>query len=274
MKSLGTALKTAVLVAKASLGRNVSALAVGTALALMLSLAGCAESHGSIVDHDRDGYAADVDCDDDNPDVYPGAPEPFPTDCCELGPVIDYNCDGAPIACSCNPFPDDFDGDGYPSTTDCNDGDPTIYPGAPEDECDIGGPDRNCDGIPPGAICNPIPDYDADGDGWLFSDDCDDSDPNIHPEADEPPCADGADQDCDGADGWDDPTIRCAPPDADMDGYPSYYDCDDNEPRINPGVTEDICADGIDQDCDGVDGDPGVICNGMADVDPSDAQPA
>jgi len=265
-------LKTAILVAKAGCAgvrKQVRMASVVTALGLMLGLGGCASTHGtSGIDRDGDGYESDVDCNDEDPNIYPGAPESFPVDCCDTpSPGVDMDCDGVPVVCTCNPIPD-YDGDGYPGWEDCNDNDPTIYPGAPEDPCAADGIDRDCDGNPPGLACNPMPD--ADGDGFPQWEDCDDSDPNIHPGADEPVCPDGADQDCDGMDGVPDPTIRCASPDADGDGYPVYYDCDDSDPNINPGVEEsdDSCADGIDQNCDGLDN--GFICNGMADAE-SDA---
>ncbi len=42
--------------------------------------------------------------------------------------------------------------------------------------------------------------------------------------------------------------------DADHDGYPATAgDCDDEQPAINPEAT-DVVGDGIDQNCDGVDG--------------------
>lgn len=40
--------------------------------------------------------------------------------------------------------------------------------------------------------------------------------------------------------------------DLDDDGYDSDVDCDDNNASVNPGAV-DICGDGIDQDCSGVD---------------------
>ena len=39
--------------------------------------------------------------------------------------------------------------------------------------------------------------------------------------------------------------------DADGDGFPRPEDCDDGDPAVNPGATED-CADGRDNDCDGL----------------------
>ena len=331
---MGAALQTALLVAKAgcaAVGRRVSMASVGTALALMVGLgagAGCSDSYVSvnpIPDADGDGYPADVDCNDSDPEIYPGAPEigTFP-DCCDEVTGIDYDCDGEPVLCACNPFPSDEDGDGYDASTDCNDWDASIHPGAPEicgdgldqdcdgvdamagdpacpvlpmtdedgdgytidegdcddldptvhpgtfDECGDG-VDVNCDGFEETpdacAVVNPAPD--SDGDGYVIGADCDDTDPSIHPGAED--ICDGLDQDCDGIDG--DPDISCNffPEDADGDGFETPVDCDDTDPNVNPGVDEDICADGVDQDCDGVDGDPDVICNGMADV-PDDGE--
>lgn len=42
------------------------------------------------------------------------------------------------------------------------------------------------------------------------------------------------------------------PPDSDNDGYNDLVDCSPNDPLIHPGATE-IIADGVDQNCDGVD---------------------
>lgn len=95
--------------------------------------------------------------------------------------------------------------------------------------------------------------------------DCDDTDMDIYPGADEI-CEDGIDQDCDGDDG-DCPKYWHADADKDGFGNPNVYkyqaikplntvlddtDCDDTNPGIYPGAVE-ILNDGIDQDCDGND---------------------
>lgn len=71
-------------------------------------------------------------------------------------------------------------------------------------------------------------DVDQDGDGFIFSEDCDDQDPLAFPGANET-AYDGIDQDCDGFDLTD----------VDGDGYDSDEvggeDCDDNNHTINPG---------------------------------------
>ncbi|MCB9644306.1 MAG: SpoIID/LytB domain-containing protein [Myxococcales bacterium] len=98
-------------------------------------------------DKDQDGYFAQkagcpepFDCDDNNKDIYPGAP-----DICGNG--IDEDCAGGDRPCSATC--EDKDGDGYGVGSgckgpDCNDNDPNVHPGATE----ICGNniDEDCDG--------------------------------------------------------------------------------------------------------------------------------
>jgi hypothetical protein len=209
-----------------------------------------------------------TDCDDTDSSVYPGATETCDGD--------DEDCDYTIDEGAESTFYRDSDGDGYGNSastteacdvpsgyssdaTDCDDGDATRYPGAPE-ICD--GDDEDCDGsIDEGKTG--VYYWDGDHDGWgdssitsetcsagsgYVSDggDCDDSDSSVHPTATEV-AYDGIDQDCDGDD-------LC---DVDGDGVdytscPSGTDCDDDDSSTYPGAT-DRPYDGIDQDCDGVD---------------------
>jgi len=276
------ALRRAVLVAKAacaSVGKKVSAGAVGTALALMLSLGGCSQSHTDLPDLDGDGYDRSVDCNDEDASIHPGAAEP------ECSDGIDQDCDGVDgnPDIICNWIPIDRDGDGFHEGMDCDDTDPATYPGAPEDCCE--GIDRNCDGV--ADMCtNCFPDgWDEDGDGYFTGgwstppdeQDCDDTNPQVNPGAAEI-CYDGIDNDCTGAE---DDSPECAVvnpvPDADGDGYTFDVDCDDSNPWVNPGVELD-CGDGLDNDCDGVADEDAAddecmwFMNGMLDADALEAE--
>ncbi|MFH1466914.1 MAG: MopE-related protein [Pseudomonadota bacterium] len=235
--------------------------------------------------------ADDTDCDDTDDGVYPGATE-------AVGDGLDQDCDGAEICFL------DGDDDGYldtsgatvasadadcadaneggtsTPTTDCDDADAAIHPGATEGVGD--GLDQDCDG---GEVCY----LDGDDDGYLDTSgatrasadadctdayeglatdpttDCDDADAAIHPGATES-VGDGIDQDCDGAelcfqddddDGYLDTTgDTVASVDTDCaDAYEGgtstpTTDCDDADASVHPGATE-VVADGIDQDCDG-----------------------
>ena len=124
---------------------------------------------------------------------------------------------------------DDQDGDGHPVDEDCDDTDPTVFPGA-EEVCD--GVDNDCDGDV---------DDDDDLDGFGVCDDCDETNAAIHPDAAED--CDGVDNDCD--------ALVDESPDVDGDGWGLCDgDCDDANALIHPGA-EEICGNGLDDDCDG-----------------------
>jgi len=135
-------------------------------------------------DVDADGYYGDVDCDDTDPDVNPGAEE-----ICDDG--IDNDCDGDTDTYDSTCYIDG-DGDGYNDHVDCDDSDPDVNPGAEEICTD--GIDNDCDGDTDTADSHCV---DSDGDGYMDDIDCSDTDPDINPGADEL-CTDGIDNDCDG----------------------------------------------------------------------------
>ncbi len=235
------------------------------------------------VDSDDDGYPVCEDCDDNDPDVHPGADE-----VCSDG--VDNDCNGTADD-------RDADGDGFIAEEcfgqDCDDDNPQASPNTPE-SCDS--EDNDCDG----EVDNG---FDADDDGWTScAGDCVNSDPFINPDAEE--LCDGIDNDCDCLDAPADTNndgMDCGPGDADVDEgfdgdgdgfvdannpfcldiYGPYADfagsgdCDDSDDEVFPGAHE-VSEDGQDNDCDGctdecqdVDGDSYDTCDPGAVGDPS-----
>jgi Subtilase family/Right handed beta helix region/Putative metal-binding motif len=74
--------------------------------------------------------------------------------------------------------------------------------------------------------------------------DCDDSNQNVYPGANEI-CGNARDDNCDNQIDEGCPTIV----DNDNDGYNSDVDCNDSNPNVYPGAAE-VCGDAIDNDCD------------------------
>jgi hypothetical protein len=236
------------------------------------------------------------DCDDNNAVVHPGAAEicdSFDNDC-------DGNTDGTDLS-GCKAYFTDGDGDGFGVGAssclcksvgamtasvggDCADDSAAIHPGATE-ACN--GADDNCDGTTDeenAAGCTPLyPDADGDGFGAVVSgkclcaadgtykagksSDCNDTNPSVHPKADE--SCNGIDDDCDGvtdpagAEGCSNYYL-----DGDGDGYGTVSggskclcaaggaystllagDCDDTAKTAFPGASE-VC-NGADDNCNG-----------------------
>ncbi len=183
-----------------------------------------------VYDLDHDGYASDVDCNDNDWAIHPEAEE---------------LCDGKDNDCDASIDEGwDADGDGFlpvecEGGDDCDDANAAVNPGA--DDVPYDGIDQDCDGVD---------NLDADGDGFnaieVGGNDCDDTQASVYPGAEEV-AKDGIDQDCDGVDLLD----------GDGDGFDDQdfggTDCNDSDATIFPDAWEWM-NDGVDSDCDGTDG--------------------
>lgn len=225
-------------------------------------------------DFDGDGFDADVDCNDADETINPGA-----TEVCD---GIDNNCDSSidgADAVGAITFYADLDTDGYGGTAitatqcdmpsgyvdnsdDCDDNSADINPDGAE-VCD--GWDNDCDGLvddeDDSIDATGYSTYygDADGDGYGDpesmtdacnapsgytdnADDCDDMNATVNPES-----IWYADADSDGFGDANGTTQSCDEP----AGFTNNMDdCDDGNPMINPDATE-ICDGNVDNDCDG-----------------------
>lgn len=239
------------------------------------------------------------DCDDSNADISPNGNE---------------TCNG--LDDNCNTVIDedvlityyrdaDLDGYGTPTLTvqgcsppagyvanssDCNDGNAAIHPGAIE-VCN--GIDEDCDSqVDDGVQTRYYRDADADGFGDSLTSqlacsppsgyvtnrtDCNDANASIHPGTTE--VCDGADNNCNGQ--TDEGVLTTYYLDADQDGYGHMFfaqqhcsqptgfvtnnlDCNDINAAIHPGATE-VC-DGVDNNCSGQT-DEGLLTTWYLDVD-------
>jgi hypothetical protein len=216
---------------------------------LLLALSGCLGkldkpllTDDPTTDADLDGLSEDQgDCDDRDPDAFPGNPE--------ICDGIDNDCnqsvdDGA----GGSTWYADVDGDGLgddgSTTVACDQPDGFVAAGGDCDDADsdVGMltwyADADDDGYGAGlgvSACEA-----PEGGSVTVDGDCKDGDPAYNPGVVEDDCTDPNDYNCDGSVGY---------ADEDGDGFAACADCDDSNAQILPGADE-VC-DGADNDCNG-----------------------
>ncbi len=258
----------------------------------------CADDDGDGSNACPPGEDESCDCDDTDPAINPGAEEPadgvdadgdpvcnngVDEDCDTFDTCCDADGDGTPLCrvcvamgdvpadrvgmrcindASCSPeemiIPGSCSSDG-PGSGDCDDTDPSVFPGAPE-TCD--GVDNNCNGLVDELSECRGPNFDNDGaflcghpmtpDGAPCESEETECDSGLDPTAREI-CGDGFDNDLDSM-----TDEGCPAGDMDNDGQVSPQDCDDMNPLAYdrtgaPGfVLPDIdtCGDGFPNNCE------------------------
>ncbi len=272
------------------MGRVGSWAAALACVASLVAACGGPDTSTDAGSSDAGGGACTSECDDG---VFCNGVERCAGSECVSGPspcAASLVCDEASARCVDPMGCTDADGDGHTDVScggdDCDDQDAARFPGNTEvcdarlhdEDCDpttLGGVDEDGDGHESVACCNAQPDG-----SLACGDDCDDRRASVQPGVTDD--CNLTDDDCDGFVDEDPATIFYR--DLDGDGYgrpgdpddttipederptracgggPGYSpfdtDCDDGARAINPGTPE-VCADGIDNNCDAIeDADP------------------
>ena len=218
-------------------------------LALIIGLGAFTAHAGKPVDSDGDGVKSNQDCNDNNPDVYPGAPELCDgiDNQCPADPgygQVDEGCGGCtPTGIGediCNGIDDDcdtlIDEDYAPTSTNCGvgvceaTGSTTCVDGVEGDTCTPGLPTET-----PEQTCSDSLDNDCDGDTDSADSDCGGG----GSEDTDTLCSDKSDNDSDGLTDCADPNCDafCAPPETEY----TIVRCNDSLDNDNDGLTD--CAD-------------------------------